>query len=289
MNLRSTQWPTFLGIGVPKAGSTWLYETLCTHPQIWLPPDEREVHFFNRYYEDRGLCWYAQFFPKSEAASYTVGEITPSYIYCGPEQIEAIKSTMPTVTRLILILRNPVDRLYSAYWNRRRLYNFNVSFRTFIEESVEGAEKNIKHGRYAEYLRRWFRYFEITQFSILTVESDLTDPELARKKIADFLEVDPDAYPPDAGKKKRNPRHLPYFRSAYAWAVEMNKKLKRNNIYWPSRVARKISIKDWFGKKDVNDEMNPRLRNRLLDLYADDVRDLEDLLDREFTECDIST
>jgi hypothetical protein len=65
----STHWPTFLGIGVPKAGSTWLYETLAAHPHIWVTPNEREVHFFDRYYEDRRLSWYEQFFP-NENSSY---------------------------------------------------------------------------------------------------------------------------------------------------------------------------------------------------------------------------
>ena len=57
-------WPTFLGIGVPRAGSTWLYRLMESHPAIWVPPQRTEVHFFDRYF-DRGFDWYAQFFPRA--------------------------------------------------------------------------------------------------------------------------------------------------------------------------------------------------------------------------------
>jgi len=288
MSLSSTRWPTFLGIGVPKAGSTWLYEILKCHPDIWVPKHEREVKFFNRYREDRGLSWYSQFFPECESASYrAVGEVSPSYIYCEAQQIEAIESTVPTVNRFILILRNPVDRLYSAYWNRRRLYRLDVSFRTFIEESVEGAEKNIRRGRYAKYVKRWFRYFDRTQFLILTVESDLTDPELAREKIADFLHVDPDAFPDEAGKSKENVSHLPKFRSAYSWAASLNKKLKRMGLYSPSVIARKLGVKHWFGKRKVGQEMDQKLREKLKALYKEDVERLRKILGMELSKWDV--
>jgi len=125
MSSSSTHWPSFLGIGVPKAGSTWLHETLSAHPQIWVPPHEREVHFFNRYYENRGLSWYKQFFPEEDSFYSAVGEITPHYLYCSPERIAVVKSVVLSIERFILLLRDPVDRLHSHYWFRRRTHNLD--------------------------------------------------------------------------------------------------------------------------------------------------------------------
>jgi len=285
MNSSSIRWPTFLGIGVPKAGSTWLYETLSAHPRIWVPPEEREVHFFNRYYEDRGLSWYEQFFPNEDSSYQAVGEITPHYLYCEPQRIAALKSELSSIQRFILLLRNPVDRLHSHYWFRRRVDNLDMSFRDFVENDPHGVEC----GRYGTYLDRWFLQFDRNQFLILTTEKDLAEVESTRKKLATFLQVDPDAFPPDTGKSKENSRHLPYFRTAYTWAIQINSALRRRDIRWPRTLARTLGIKNWFGKREVDDEMDPQLRKELSGLYVEEVRKLEEMLDRDFTEWDLST
>jgi len=285
MSSCSTRWPSFLGIGVPKAGSTWLYETLSPHPQIWLPPDEREVHFFDRYCESRGLAWYEQFFPDEDSSYRAVGEITPHYLYCSPERIAAVESVVPSIQRFILLLRNPVDRLHSHYWFRRRVDNMDVSFRHFVENHPHGVE----WGRYGTYLERWLDRYDSSQFLVLTTEKDLTEVEATREKLATFLEVDPDQFPSDAGESKENSRHLPYFRTAYAWATAIHSELRRRDIYWPRAVARMLGVRKWFGRREVNDEMDPQLREELSNLYAEEVRKLEEMLDREFCEWGLHT
>jgi len=281
MKASSVQWPTFLGIGVPKAATTWLYEVLDNHPDIWMPEHEREVHFFNRYYGDRGLDWYGQFFPSREEPTYqAIGEVTPSYLYCEEERIEAIASEVPSVQKLILMLRNPVDRLYSGYWFSRRVDNLDVTFREFMEE----RPTTLRWGRYAVHLKRWLQYFDREQFLVLTVESDLADVEHARKRLASFLGVDPTAFPPGAGKSEKNARYMPKFRRLYAWAVDLNRKMKRANIYWPAKIADALGVKHWFGKKTIDRKMDPKIREELTQFYADDVEKLEQLLGREFSE-----
>jgi hypothetical protein len=67
---------------------------------------------------------------------------------------------------------------------------------------------------------------------VLTTESDLSDNiEKTKNKLASFIGVNPDEFPERAGKSKKNKRHLPKFKYIYSWAVEINKKLKRSNIY----------------------------------------------------------
>ena len=53
--------PTFLGIGVQRAGTTWLHTLLNSHPDVYMPTHRKEIRFFDRYYE-RGLSWYEEFF-----------------------------------------------------------------------------------------------------------------------------------------------------------------------------------------------------------------------------------
>ena len=62
--------PTFVGIGVPRAGTTWLHTLLEGHPQVYLPTRRKEVRFFDRHFE-HGPDWYEGFFcPPDEAARY---------------------------------------------------------------------------------------------------------------------------------------------------------------------------------------------------------------------------
>ena len=68
--------PNFIGIGVPRAGTTWLHELLDMHPDVAVPQRRKEVHFFDRYY-DKGMAWYSSFFPPDHEAVYTIPRLWP--------------------------------------------------------------------------------------------------------------------------------------------------------------------------------------------------------------------
>lgn len=285
MNSSSVRWPTFLGIGVPKAGSTWLYEMLDSHPQIWVPPHEREVHFFDRYFHDRDLDWYGQFFPDHKSSEYrAIGEVTPHYIYCQRKRIAELKRVVPSVGKIILLLRNPVDRLYSHYWFWRRINNSEISFVNFVKTN----QKYVEWGKYAKYIDRWLEYFDRRQFLILTVEKDIGKISKTRKRIANFLQVDAEMFPSEAGSSKKNARYMPRFGRAYAFAAWLGRVLDRKiGVRWPRTIARRMGIKRLFGSKQVDKKMDSETRNKLAELYESDVRDLEELIGREFEEWDL--
>ena len=75
--------PTFLGIGVPRGGTTWLHALLETHPEIYMPSRRKEVRFFDAHFE-QGTEWYESFFcgPEQRGMFRAVGEVSPQYIYC---------------------------------------------------------------------------------------------------------------------------------------------------------------------------------------------------------------
>lgn len=107
--------PSFLIIGAQKSATRWLRLNLGLHPDVYTAG--RELSFFNRgnRFRRRGLDWYrAQF--DGWCGEPVVGEATPGYLIWrhDPEAVAArIQATIPDV-RLIAILRNPIDRAYSA-------------------------------------------------------------------------------------------------------------------------------------------------------------------------------
>jgi len=117
--------PDFLIIGAAKSGTTTLHGWLSEHPFV-MPAAEKEIHFFDYEY-DRGVDWYRSHFPTKAAADafakehgrpFLTGEASPSYIshQWAPARVA---KTLPHV-RLIVILRNPVDRAYSQFQMSRR-------------------------------------------------------------------------------------------------------------------------------------------------------------------------
>lgn len=131
--------PTFLGIGMMRGGTTWLHELLASHPEVFVSMRRKEVYFFDQYYE-RGLHWYRRFFTDEvEAERYQdIGEITPGYLHCPrcPERITSLLS----ITKLILIVRNLIDRSYSHYGLVVRAWKTSESFETFLSLRPQAIE-----------------------------------------------------------------------------------------------------------------------------------------------------
>ena len=120
--------PNFLVIGSARCGTSWLDENLRQHPEVYLPRDDKEVHFFDNKYH-MGIEWYERFFEGSEAQA--IGEVTPSYLYYG-HVAGRIKEHVPDV-KMIALLRNPAERAYSHYWNivanhKKRNEPFDMTF-----------------------------------------------------------------------------------------------------------------------------------------------------------------
>src|SRR5215213_38705 len=92
--------PDFLIIGAQKCGTTALYDTLVQHPSV-LPAYQKEVHYFDRYY-NKGVLWYKANMPSKSAKRVAAakglkpiaGEAAPSYIY-HPLSAQRVKDLLP--------------------------------------------------------------------------------------------------------------------------------------------------------------------------------------------------
>lgn len=121
--------PDFLGIGLPQSGTTWLYDNLRCHTQLFLPAT-KELHYFDRQFH-RSLRFYSnQFESRSDRKN---GEITPGYSRLIPERIRFIRNIMPDV-RLILLVRNPIQQQWSTA--RRILSRISNNQLSDIDEAL---------------------------------------------------------------------------------------------------------------------------------------------------------
>lgn len=197
--------PHFIIIGTVKGGTTSLYNYLTLHPSI-LPAIQKEVNFFNRnYIFQQGLKWYLAHFPQiPQHLNLIAGEASPNYMYYPGAAKRAFKC-LPEV-KLIVILRNPIDRAISHYYMARRLGQEKRS----LEEALAAEVKIIKSipqaafeavnflqkpagylrcGLYVYFLKQWMNVFPREQVVILKSEEMYENPAATMKQVFEFLGV----------------------------------------------------------------------------------------------------
>ena len=265
--------PSFLGIGVPRAGTTWLNTLLASHPDVYTPTVRDEINFFDRYYE-RGIGWYETFFPPPEHAGRyrAIGEITPQYCYC-QECPERIFNALPE-SKLILMLRHPVNRAYSQYGLFVQRRNFGGSFEDFIVD----RPRSLKKGFYTGYIKRYLRYFDRTQIQALIFEDAVADIVKTQKSLADFLSIAADKFPPAAGSKKVNSSSIPTFRFLYGGLAMIGRQLRRWKLEPIVDFVMRTSIQRILAKGNPLPPLDEDLKRRLSLAYQDEFDDLEECL-----------
>ena len=183
------QLPNFMIIGAQKAGTTTLHNILSQHPEVYMPK-EKELNFYiKEKLFNKGIESYkAMFNPTNEIA---IGEASPGYM-CHPLVPKRIFESNKDV-KLICVLRNPVDRAYSQYWDNKRHLTETESFKnTFSKYShyqqyESGKIGYFTRGFYADYLERYYKYFPKENILLLKSEDLRNDFEESLIKCYKFL------------------------------------------------------------------------------------------------------
>ena len=205
--------PDFLVIGAKRCGTTSLYQHLSEHPCISRSPRDN-IGFFNENYH-LGINWYKSLFPtvfykkkmESKNKHCLFFDVTSTYM---EEELTAknVYEVNPN-QKIIVILRNPVDRAYSHYHVNVKEKSEKRSFEDAIfeemnriksERIIQNKNKNLrvftpnnihylKKGFYALQLKSWFKIFPREQILVLSTEEFQEDQNLIYKKIFDFLNI----------------------------------------------------------------------------------------------------
>lgn len=213
--------PTFLGIGAPRAGTTWLYEMLSRHPEVAMSAHRKEIHYLDLHY-DRGRDWYEGFFPdRPDSPPRAVGEFTPHYLYSAEAARRA--AALGSVEALVLIVRDPIDRAWSHYRFRRRQDNSTEDFASFLRHHPEAVE----WGRYGHHLCAWLEHFDPSRLAVLELRRATGDFGATAATLGRLLGVDPGGFeaPPPA-----NDSFEPRRPGLYAAAVRQARWLRRHDL-----------------------------------------------------------
>ncbi len=294
--------PNFFILGAQKAGTTALYHYLKQHPQVYMSP-RKETNFFAQ--EGEKLDFYQIGAPQSKkklidnTSAYcelfqgasnerAVGEASPWYLY-NPRVPEKIKHYLPRA-KLIVILRDPVERAYSHFLNSFRVGKEPLTdFAQALLEEEERIRNNwhplVYHyrqmGYYFAQLKPYFDMFKRDQIRIYLYEDFKANPTDALRDNFRFLNVD-DTFVPDMSLK-HNPAGVPKSKALYLFFLRQNPIKSMFKPFIPEGLRKRIVLGLQNQNFDKPPQLSPELRQQLIQDYRDDILNLQDLLQRDLS------
>jgi len=302
MNLKEiNKKPNFLISGAQKSGSTTLYYLLKQHPDIFLP-DFKEPLFFisdiikniskndpgikNEGLKDKLIHTYEDYIDLFDSVidEKAVGEASASYLYYYRHSIPLINEKLGD-PKIIIILRNPVDKIFSQYKHLQREHAENRSFEKGLELESDRIEQN--YTAMYHYKAQGLYYEQVKAFkdnfsNVLIVFTDdlQSDPVSVSKKCYRFLEVDQNFSPElksynVSTKRVKNPilHKLLYNKNAHSVKMFI-KQILGESFYETSTKQYRM-----HNFEKINYKMNEVTRLELKEYFKNDIEKLENLLD----------
>jgi hypothetical protein len=285
-------WPNFFIVGAQKAGTTSLYFYLKEIPQVYMSPLKELFYFAPHAVQThvvdviRDKKEYLRLFENAKGY-IAVGEATPIYLW-DPDAPKLIHQTVPHA-RIIMILRDPIERAYSNYLMKMKYSGMKSSFYDELMRDYKNQEKvfgrsqlYVEFGMYYEQVKRYFDIFGREQVKVIIFEEFVQHPEQSVNEILAFLGVN---HTVTGIREQYNPYSVP--RSPLSvWIFGLFRSLRARNMKFykiltllPDFLVESLPEKIFFKRKQ-KPRIEPKAVKFLQEIYRDDVIKLESLLGR---------
>ena len=293
--------PNFLIIGTQKAGTSALNYYLKEHPQIYMS-GVKEPGFFDFEGQEVNFCGpgdreayrlaiadlptYQGLFREARD-EIAIGEATTWYLQSETAP-ERIKHYLPDV-KLIVILRNPVERAFSAYVHALR---DNVEPIADFAEALAAESSRIKDnwgylwryqqmGFYAQQLQRYYQYFKREQIKIYLYEEFNLNPQIVLQDIYQFLNID-DTFTPEVFAR-HNISGIAKNQSLDRFLYQRNNPIKNfAKPLIPQKMRRRL-VNHLRIKNRVKPKLPPAIATQLKSIFRQDIQQLEVLIQRDLS------
>lgn len=282
-------------IGAQKAGTTTLYDWIAQHPDVYGPEGMKDFPFFcDETYYQKGIKWFENNFSQIKKQKIILhGNV--NYLYFSKTSARRINEYNSNV-KLIALLRNPVDRAYSAFWQQKKAgYEDLDNFVNAIEQERKRSEGSfrdranltyIDHGFYAQQLKNYFEIFPKDNIKVMIFEEIIHRNYETASELYKFLEINPNFKPNYVIK---NESGLPRSRII---SNLLRKKIKfdliKDLLPINYRIIIKNKLRDFNTRKIKYEPLDHEIKAKLFKLYRDDIHELEQLLDRKINSLWIS-
>lgn len=282
--------PNFFIVGAAKSGTTSLYNYLRRHPDVYMSPT-KEPHWFSRVKPDPEQGAYAvtseeeylDLF-KDRQHERAVGEASTSYLW-DEKAPDRIKQSIPDA-KIIILLREPVSRVFSHYLMDTRVGIQELPFYEAIQEDYENPDKGwykshlyVELGMYCEQVSRYFERFGRENVLVLFFEEFVADTDSALSSIARFLGIDADEVGGgQSGERRHNAHAVP--RIGFLWSALDNEGVRKlGHRLLPSNL-RGFLRDSVLLRQTEKPQIEPEALAFLGGLYASEEACLETLLER---------
>ena len=292
--MQSHNKPNFLVVGAAKSGTTSLFNYLTQHSDIYIP-EVKECRFFSQLPKNyKGLG--AEFFPNSgitdervyfklfcEHEDKVCGDMSNDYLYYYEKSIKNIKKYLGNEIKIVIVLRNPIDRAYSNYMHHIRDGWENISFEQALDDENRRIEENwgwsyhyVKTGMYYYQVKAYLDNFRQTKIYFF---EELKFKDSLLKDLYAFLEVRFTKELKD--NKEYNVSGYPRNKLVHNFLNKDNaiKKIIKpvvNNILPKGSIQKVVSNIQNKNLKKVS--MKNDTRERLKNVFEDDIKKLSNLI-----------
>lgn len=282
--------PNLLIIGVHKAATTSLYDYLLRHPEI-CGGRKKEIHYYTpirygRPLEDASV--YASYFKHCNGERYRV-DASPSYLYSA-DIAERIAEELPG-SKLILVLRNPVQRFVSFYrfLKTTQRLDEDTEFDDFVDHTYKLASaedldrvdsRAFREGSYGDYIEPWLERFG-DDLRIVFFDEISEDTRGLMLELSSWLAIDDEVYRNEAAFDARNTTQTARNRLLHKAAMNVNRRLE---TFFNRHSGLKSFIKSAYYKLNGDkkkETINKESLERLDGLYREKNRQLAAILTRD--------
>ena len=280
----------FFIVGAPKAGTTSLYFYLNEHPQIEMSSVKEPDYFSNKEMQTQNLYYKKQRIDTlkkynalySEKKNLVRGEASVSYLYYNgvPKKIFEYN----TKSKIIIMLRNPVERAFSHYLMDKRLGYISENFETIINQKYSDKKLNlfyqqyIELGKYTEQIKRYFDVFRSENILFIDYDDFVSRTSQEIDKVYSFLNIDNSAT--SQVNKIYNSYTNPNNKIVnYLYSFVFLRSLA--NYFFSALIKEKI-LRLFFvhSEKPV---LIKESRNLLINYFSKDINNLSKLLNKDYT------
>ncbi len=307
--------PTFLIVGAVKAGTTSLHEYLQQHPDVYMSPVKETNHFsdadmlfdqFNvDYRQDVNVdlkkylagdmknkihiahvrSWddYRQLY-KNVTDQRAIGEVSNSYLFC-PSTAAAIHAKLPDV-KIVMILRNPVERLYSQFLMNLKLGK--IKEKNLLKEIEADQNKKVKGwgvshlyletGNYFAQVKKYVEVFPKERIMVILYDDYKRDPKTVMKNLFQFLGINPD-FAIDM-EQRYNEAGMPRFGKLNYWLTQIGIYGLVKRIFSPKL---KEKIKGLIYTKENIPVITEEEKAYLQNYYRKDILQLSNLIGKDLS------
>lgn len=269
-------------IGTQKAGSTYLYNLLASHSEISLSR-YTEVNYFSNQY-NQGETWYENSFQQGK---YRI-DTSPKYFMEGKSVAPRLKEYVnknQVSPHFLLILRNPIDYLYSHFrmhinhnFFQKHPTKFGIPKKNDIIEFVKNSPDYLKRAQYYSLLKKyWLPHFNLDQFKIVFFEDFISQRNKSINDILNFFQIPEEKLQAKSTSKNQMLR----FKSLGKLQNIIIKNTKIKNLLKENKFFN--NIYNSLLTSNSSTQLSKETREKLKKYFQEDVNHLEKLINQKIS------